>query len=185
MAVHYEVLIKGKEKVLRAYIDGYMRGQNQRDGYFYSKDHPVDLRPIREFIKYHGDVLHLICTADLRSTIRTAIRQAPKEYEFEVVKMRKITRGYFHFKFYTANRRSAGGIKRLLARLPDGVKLVDYTPREIFRPGAEGAELYSPVHHYVYRGKGVVEGDAAGVHEMHRRMTANEFFSCKKIEIHH
>ena len=185
MSAHYEVIIKGREKILRAYIDGYMRGCGVHDGYFFSKDHPIDLRPIREFIKYHGDVLHLICAADLRPMVRTAVKQAPSEYKFQIVKMRKITRGYFHFKFYTANRRAAAGIKRVLSKLPTGVKLVDFIPKEIVRPDARGAELYSPLHDYVYRGNGVVEGDAAGVHELHHRMEANEYISCKKIEIHH
>jgi len=184
MASHFEIIIKGKEKELRPYIDGYMRGQGVRDGYFFSKDQPIDLRPIREFIKYHGDVLHLICLSDLRPTIRTAIKQAPAEYEFEIVKFRKITRGYFHFSFYTAHRRSAGVIKRMLSDLPPGVKLVDFSPKEIVRPGAKGAELYTPVHDYIYRGKGVVEGDAEGVYEMHQRLSANEFFNCKKLDIH-
>lgn len=185
MASHYEVVIKGNEKLLRAYISGYMTGKGLREGYIFSKEHPIDLRPIRDFLKYHGDVLHLICSSELRSVIRTAVNRAPEKYGFEIVKMDRISRGYFHFKFYTAHRKSATGIKRLLSRLPAGVKLVDFEPKEVIRPDAKGAELYSPVHHFVYRGKGVAEGDAAGIYELHRRMEDNEFFNCKKIEIHH
>lgn len=187
MATYYEIIVKGDSRLARAYVSGYFRGRNvgRGQGYGFGEDSPLDLDFLRDLVKFHGSVLHMFCEASLRSGLLSAIRRAPKRYRFEVVETRRIRRAYFRFRFKTANRQVAGRIKRLLSTLPDGVKTADYEPKEIVDPSAEGAEIYTPVHEYVFRGKGVIEGTPDGVYQVHRRMVENDFISCDSMVLHY
>ena len=183
-AIYYEYTIKGDEDALCAYLDGFLRGKGIKEGYFFTKDHPFQSHQIKEMIKYHGAVGHLICQSKLRQLVQSAIRQDNK-LGFEVKDTRKIKNCSFHFEFETANRTVAGTIKRALAKLVPGVDLIDYDPEEVVDPKAKGPEGYAPLHSYTFKGAGLVEGDIAGVLKTHTRLSKNEFIDCEDIEVHH
>lgn len=186
MAVnYYEYIIKGDEDTLCAYIGGFLRAKGIKEGCFFSKDCPFHRHQIREMIEYHGEVTHLICRSSLRSVIESAIRQSDDQLEFEIKETLEISKGSFHFKFETANRKVAGTIKRALGRMPDDVKIVDYEPEEVVNPKAKGPEGYAPLHSYTFEGEGLIEGDIAGVLKVHERLAKNEFVKCDDIEVHH
>jgi hypothetical protein len=171
--------------VIRAYLEGFFVGKGIKEGFVFTDESPYNLEAIKERFKFHGETLHLICEASLRGPIGTAIKKAPEEMKLEVVETAKVTRAYFHFEFDTANRPVAGRIKRIFSSLPRGVCLTDFEPEEIINPQAKGVEGYAPLHSYLYKGSGVVEGDAAGVHEVYKRMDQHAHFDLHDIDIHH
>lgn len=184
MAVkHYDFVIKGESSVLCAYLEGFLRGKGIKSGYFFTEDHPIHKHFLKELVKYHGDVVHLICRSNLRPAIRSAITQSAGRFIFEIQESKSLTGARFDFKFNTASRSVAGLIKRLLGRHPAGVKLVDYEPREIVDPGAKGAEGYAPLHEYTFEGKGTIVGDFEGVIKVYEKLESNEFIDCDDIEI--
>jgi len=182
---HYDFIIKGNEDKLCAYLNGYLRGKGVKSGYIFTSCHPFKSHFLKELIKYHGDVVHLICRPAIRPVIRAALKQAPVEYEWEIVESRSVKKATFEFKFETANRQVAGTIKRLLGRHPEGVRLVDYEPKEVFDPDARGSEGYAPLHEYTFRGKGTIVGDVDGILKVYQKLTGNQFIHCEEIEIHH
>ncbi len=184
MAVkHYDFFIKGTPEVIVAYLDGYLRGKGVRGGYLFTEDLPFQSHTIKEFLKYRGDVVHVICRGSLRPVIRAAIRQGSEEHDFEFVDSRSLKSANFGFKFKTANKQVAGTIKRLLRRLPAGVKIVDFKPCETQNPGAKGAEGYAPLHHYSYCGEGIVRGNIESVLKLYYRFSANDFLRCEEIDL--
>lgn len=186
MAVkHYDFVIKGGEKELCAYLLGFLRGKGVKSGYLFTSCYPFQSHFLKELIQYHGEVVHLICRANLRTVIVNAIRQRPEGSDFEIVESRPVVNTTFDFKFSTANRTVAGAIKRLLGRHPAGVKLVDYEPEEVINPGAKGVEGYAPLHEYEFRGKGTIVGDVEGVLKVRQKLEGNEFINCDEIEIHY
>jgi hypothetical protein len=186
MAVkHYDFIIKGGNDELCAYLQGFLRGKGIKSGYLFTSCHPFQSHFLKELVHYHGEVVHLICRANLRSVVAAAIRQSPEGSDFEIVESKPISRTTFHFKFNTANRSVAGAIKRLLGRHPAGVKLVDYEPEEAVYPDAKGAEGYAPLHEYTFRGKGTIVGDVEGVLKVRQKLEGNEFIHCDEIEIHY
>lgn len=180
---YYEIIIKGDDELARAYVEGWFIGRDIKDGYEFGEDEALDLGHVRNLIKYHGSVLHMICESSLRGELKRAIRQAPEEYEFEIVESRLIQRACFKFEFSTANRRVAGQIKRIFSTLPEGVRAVDYQPKEIVDPSARGAEMYSPAHAYEFKGKGSIEGDPDGVYDVHVRMDDHQLIKVRDIEL--
>lgn len=182
---YYDFIIKGPERELCAYLNGYLRGKGVKSGYLFTGCHPFESHFLKELIHYHGEVVHLICRANLRSMITAAVKQSPEELDSEIVESKPVTKATFGFKFDTANRSVAGAIKRLLGRHPAGVKLIDYEPEETFNPDAKGAEGYAPLHEYTFSGKGTIVGDVEGVLKVRQKLTGNEFIHCDEIEIHH
>ena len=64
MAVkHYDFFVKGNAEIVVAYLDGFLRGKGVRGGYLFTEDLPFQTHSIKEYIKFHGDVVHLICRA--------------------------------------------------------------------------------------------------------------------------
>jgi hypothetical protein len=184
MAVkHYDFVIKGESTVLCAYLEGFLRGKGIKSGYFFTEDYPIQSHYIKELIKYHGDVVHLICRSNLRPAIRSAIPQSAGRFIFEIKESKSLTGATFDFKFKTASRPVGGIIKRLLGRHPAGVKLVNYEPKEIVDPDAKGPEGYAPLHEYTFGGRGTIVGDIEGVLKVYEKLECNEFIDCDDIEI--
>jgi hypothetical protein len=180
---YYELIIRGDDRGVSAYIDGLMRGKGVKGGYLSTKGLPVEIGHLREFVKYHGEVAHVICEAALRATIESAIKQAGESYGFQVVDTKKLSGAAFRFECSTANRKVAGEIKRALARLPEGVRLADYEPEEIVDKDAEVVEVYTPAHPYEFRAQGVVTGDVTAVLRMRAKLGENEFFHCHDVTL--
>ncbi len=181
----YEIIIRGNTDEARLFLRGFLAGRGEKAGFIFTKDNGFTLSHIRDIVKYHGDVVHLVCNAALRKSITAAVKSAPADLDLEIVESRPIVRASFEFKFSTANRKVAGSIKRLLGRIPDGAQLTGYAPEEIVDPDAEGQELYSPTHEYEFRGQGTVEGDPFAVKSVFDKLKDNEFFKCEGIELQH
>lgn len=184
MAVkYYDFFVKGNTEAVVTFIDGFMRGKGVKSGYIFTKDLPFRTHIIKEFIKFHGDIVHLICRGSLRSAIRSAIRQGGDMHEFELVESRSLERAFFEFKFTTANRKSAGTIKRLLGSVSGGARVVDCEPEETVNPGAKGTEGYAPLHEYQFSGSGVVEGGVEAVLKFWHKFSSNDFVVCEEIDL--
>jgi hypothetical protein len=184
MATYYEVIVKGGDRDVVPYVMGYVAG-SKASGIFVASEAGFHLKALRDRIKHHGDVQHIICDDAQRVGLRKAIEMAAERYGFAVECEDKIARAYFHFEFSTPSRKVADDIKKVLGSLPAGVKHTDYAPEEILHPDAKGAEVYSPAHEYEFRGKGVIEGDVAGVIDVRAALKQIEFAKADEIELHH
>jgi hypothetical protein len=183
MAGYYEIIVRGDVRDLVPYVAGYAEGSGASHIYF-AHESGFHLKALRDRIKHHGEVQHIICPQDQRPRIKAALESAAARYEFEILEESKIERAYFHFGFDTPSRDVAAAIKKIIAKLPSGVTTMDYTPEEIIDPDAKGTEVYSPAHEFVFRGKGVIEGDVAGVIETRTLLADIEFVRCDEIDLH-
>ena len=184
MAHYYEIIIHGDDRELTAYLTGYgAAGGVGR--LIFAEEAGFKVKELRERIKHHGEVRHVISDAAHRSRLHAALEAAAPRYHFEIKEERKIERAYFHFEFETPSRGVADSIKKVFGRLPAGVTVTDYSPEEIIDPKASSAELYAPEHEYVFRGEGVIEGDVFGVIDAHAALADIEFTRCDEIEVHH
>jgi len=184
MATYYEFIIKGDDEPTRAYIEGYFRGKGVERGYLFVEDNPISVQHLKEVVKFGGGVFHVLCTATIKPSLESAIRSAPEELELEIMETHKLRRAYYHFKFKTANRDVAKEIKKIIEELPEDTHVTDYDPQEIIDPSAHGAEGYAPVHEYVFKGKGVIEGDPGGVWQTYGKMVEHDHVHCDDVVVH-
>jgi len=185
MATYYELIIKGNDDVVFAFLEGYFRGKGVQKGFRFGKDLPIHKNHFKEFMEYHGQVVHLIVESSLRAGVESALRAIGEKFELELRDAHRIRRGYFHFKFKTFNRDIAQQIKRAMRTLPAGAKLTDYDPKERIDPEGKGKEGYAPLHEYEFRGKGVIEGEIVAVWKTHMKFEDIEFIESEGICIHH
>lgn len=181
--VYYELLVKGNEDKMFAYLNGYLTAKKIKEGVIFCDECPFNIHELRELIRYHGEVAHIACRAGLRQTVLSALRSAPAAYSFEVKKERKISKASFEFKFETFSKKVAGGLKRMFAQMPTGLKLSEYEPEEKIDPDAAGIERYAPAHDYRFAGKGKVTGNAETLLDFHRRLSQSDFIKLEKIEL--
>ena len=165
---HYaEFVIHGDDREVVAYLRGVAAGSALERGLLFAADAGFRISALRERLKYHGEVTHVICDASQRDRLRAAIAQAAPRYAFEIKEERTIERAYFPFSFETPNRKVAEKIKGVLDSLPKGVKAADYAPKEVIDP------------------RGVIEGDVAGVVATRRALLDIDFTKCDEIAVHH
>jgi len=183
---HYaEFVIHGDDREIVAFLAGFAAGSGQEQAFVFAAEAGFRISALRERLKHHGEVTHVICDAPHRDRLRAAIEKAAPRFDFEIKEERRIERAYFPFSFETPNRQAAEAIKGVLGSLPKGVKAADYAPQEVTDPSARGPEVYSPVHEYTFSGRGVIEGDVLGVVETRRALTGIEFTKCDEIAVHH
>ena len=180
-AVYYELLVKGNEDKLFAYLNGYLAGKKIKQGVIFCDECPFNIHELRELIRYHGEVSHVVCRAGLRQTVLSALRSSPATYSFEVKKDRKITKASFEFKFETFSKKVAGGLKRTFTQMPAGLKLIDFEPEEKIDPDAAGIERYAPAHDYRFEGSGAVSGNVEMLLDFHRRLSQSDFVELEEI----
>lgn len=184
-ATFHEMLIKGDYDKVYAYVNGYLLGKGMKSGYLFSREHAFEIQHLRELIKYHGEVVHLLCTSSVRTAVVRAINNAPEQLRFEIKKTQPVSRAYFEFKFEVFNRKIAAQLKRMMKTMPKGVTVCDYAPHEEVSPEGAGVEAYAPMHDYVFRGSGVVEGDPVGVLKTHEKFADHDHIQVSHIDVHH
>jgi hypothetical protein len=108
---------------------------------------------------------------------------AVPRYRFEIKAEHTFERARFGFEFDTPSRKVADELKKLLAKLPDGLTLSGFAPRESTDPRASSTELYAPDHDYRFAGRGIVSGDVFAVVDLRARLGAIDFTDCAEIEV--
>lgn len=185
MAHYTEFLVRGDDTAVVAWLGGYAAGSGVGRQIVFAHEAGFQLKKLRERIRHHGEVVHVIVASAHAGWLRAALEAAAPRHRFEVLEERKIGRAYFHFEFETPSEKVAARIKQVFASLPPGVTPTDYQPREVLDPAAKGTEVYTVEHHYVYRGEGVLEGDVDGVVRVFAALSDIDFVKCDEIEVHH
>jgi hypothetical protein len=183
MATYYEFVIKGDDRDVIPYLAGFMAAAGAR-GIYFAEESGLHVQSLRERIRHHGEVQHVVCTGRARATLRNALAAASPRYRFEVKDERVLAKATFRFHVETPSRKVADRIRRSLEALPPNVAVAGFDPSEEVDPSSGGAQVYTPVHRYTFRARGDVEGDVAGVIEVRRKLSAIDFVDCEEIELH-
>ena len=180
--VFYELIIKGKEKIIDAFLRGFFLGRNIKKGFYMCDEHHMCEDPGRGFLHFK-DYVHLICRTDIKTGLESAIEQAPKDLGLKLYDTRKVTRAKFSFKFEIFNKKMGTSLKRMLNAPPKGVRLIGFTDQEDINPEAKGVEMFAPLHEYSYSGEGQVDGDIEAVIHYYQKLDAIDLFNATEIKL--
>jgi hypothetical protein len=172
----YELLIEGPEGALESLLADprdVIRGPELRLAESSMADR------ILEFL--HAQTHHLVFASATRSReLVEAIREHP---ELTLEAVREVLGGRFGFKAEAYNREIGQKIHAALNDdLPAGVDCIDLE-KEKTEPDAKGVELFAPVHEYIYKARGTIEGTAPGILEMNRRLCRLDFVHEEPLEL--
>ena len=173
----YQLLIDGREQDLKSLLASHdgevILGADLR----LASESLADR--VLEFI--HARTHHLVfAPEDLARQLARAIGQNPDlrlEGAWEVIE------GRFGFKAEAYSPEIGDRIHDALSSdLPAGIACLDLEKEEV-DPEAKGIELFTPVHEYVYKARGTVEGTPPGILEMNRRLHRLDFVHEEPLEL--
>jgi hypothetical protein len=174
------LLVRGDERDLKPYLAGCAAAASLPRIVF-ADEAGFQIRALRERIRHHGEVVHVIVEEPVAPHVRTALAAAAPRYHFEIKQERTLEHARFEFKFETPSRDVAAKLKALLGALPRGLKLANYAPEEKTDREASSTELYTPEHDYQFAGGGEISGGIFAVVDFRAALCAIDFTHCDEI----
>jgi len=158
----YEVVFRGKPKVVRAFMAGLVLGAAKEAKVFYSYEmgihHEGKVEKLAEMVGLRADDVHVIVDGDTSALLKKLTRTIAANTGLEITSHRHIRSAAIAFSFQAYARKYDDDIIALLNELPAGLKLVDYKHDVIVDPTAKGVEAYAVAHDFESSGKGMVTG---------------------------
>jgi|AMWB02.1.fsa_nt_gi hypothetical protein len=184
----FEVVFEGHFNTVRGYVEGLQDGMGMDCKFFFSSEAGIEAETlselIREWVSLGHKLHHVVMEEALFDKIKDVLSKKSRHalMTCSSIKSSKIVRGAaFDFEFEAYARKYADEIKALLSRLPQGVSLRDYKPEEKINHKAEGVELYTPAHDYIFRGKGRIAGPVEQVIVFRRVFDEHPLVDVKKV----
>ncbi len=158
----YEVVFRGKPKVVRAFLAGLIMGAGRKATVFYSYEegihHEGKVEKLAEFVGIRADDVHVIVDGETSALLKKLARRITGTTGLEITSHRRIRSASMDFDFHAYARKYDQEIVALLDRLPAGLKLRGYKHDVVVDPRAKGVEAYAVAHDYEARGEGTVTG---------------------------
>lgn len=157
-----EVVLRGKPKVVRAFIQGLILGSGTDATVFYNYSdgirHDGKVAQLAEMVGVRATECHVVVDAATSAMVKRLTRRIERETGLEIVQHRRVRSAAMAFTFETFALRYHDELLALLKKLPEGLRLRGFK-HEIKRDaGAKGVEAYTAVHHFESDGKGEVTG---------------------------
>ncbi len=138
---------------------------------------------LRELIGGKGRLIHLVVSAALAARVQAAAPRLEAEAELRVVAVKPLRGGRCAFSCHAFTRGHAQELRGLLAALPTGAAVADYSETERVDKEAAGVEAYSPAHEYELKAEGVLTGAVDAVIAARRRLAEHALMKLERIEL--
>jgi hypothetical protein len=180
MSSWYEMVIEGREEDIRDLLPGVA---SDGDRPFWGEELEMQGGSfpdrIRELLGARAHHLLYVPSTQVGALVR-AIEGKP---EIRLERVREILSGRFPFKAKAYSPEVAAKIREVLhGQLPPGVTLEEHEEEKV-DPDAKGVELYTPVHDYTWRCRGIFSGLPPGIFQMHRTLQALDFVHQEKLDL--
>nr|MEE4267025.1 hypothetical protein [Candidatus Krumholzibacteria bacterium] len=159
---YFEVVFKGKPKVVRAFLSGLVMGSGAEGDIYYSYSegvfHEGKAEKFKELTHFRAIDCHVIMDRETSALVKKMQKSIATETGLEITSHRSIRSASIELSFEAFARRYNDEIVTFLKSLPKGLKLEGFEHDVELHPEAKGVEAYSPSHHYEAKGKGTVTG---------------------------
>ncbi|HOP39749.1 MAG TPA: hypothetical protein PLI53_01775 [Geobacteraceae bacterium] len=186
--VFIEAVIESHFDTARGYIEGLQDGMGTDYIFFFSSEWGIVSETfselIKEWISLGHRLHHVILEQELFAKLENALAKKDKGAllnSSSLKSYKKVKSACFNFKFDAYARKYADEIKELILKLPEGVSLENYKPEEKINHDAEGVELYTPAHDYIFHGKGTIRGPIEKVVPIHQLLDDYPLIETEKI----
>lgn len=158
----YEVVFRGKPKVVKAFVKGLMMGADRNVAIYFSFDegvhHEGTAEKLKEMVGIRAVDCHLIVDTEASALLKKLARRIVDETGLEITSHRSIRSASMAFEYHAYASQYSTEIVALLKNLPQGLRLRGYRHDEKRNPKAKGVEAYSVVHDFEAAGEGTVSG---------------------------
>lgn len=172
-----ELIVEGDEKTVSGFIRGLFVGAKNTDWPVFHDELGIESETFAEQLKgwvgLSEQLTHLVVDDDALNLVRTALAD-PRCPGITLRDARPVLAATFEFKVKVFTEEAAAAVRDIFERVPPDIEVQGWAPTETRRDAdAAGVELYSPVHHYRFEGRGVASGPFRRmlyVHEQARRI---------------
>ena len=184
----YEVVFRGKPKVVRGFLHGLVMGAGADAQVFFSFTdgiaHEGKLERLAGKVGLHEADCHVVVDAGLAKLLKSLRKRIEQETGLEIASHRRVrsARLAFRFKAYTPHHDDEilDAVKK---NVPAGVRLKEFEHDVKSDPSSRGVEAYAPAHHYESEGRGVLTGPVDALVAMHRRLEGYPLIEDDDIEL--
>jgi hypothetical protein len=180
------IVVEGREGDLRAFVAGYLgdRGAEPTRVVF-GDDVRLQRESLHERLRalLRGGYHAIVVPDELVGSLQDALSRAGSGVGLRMVDRHPVATGSFTFATEVYSRDVSAQIRAIVEPLPLGVRLTQHSESEDERTDATGVELYAPVHDYVYRTRGTLEGPVDGILEIRRRLGEIEALQLEPLQL--
>ena len=182
-----ELVVEGREQVLRAFVVGFGVGRGVSGQVLFGADCALEPESFGERLRelFGAGSHHLVFAgAPLADALAAALAAAGTELGLRLAGRRSVESASFAVRAEVFSRALAEEIRALLfASLPEGVGVEGLAESEEAHPEAHGPEPFAPLHEHVYRASGRITGALPGVVEMRRRVADRDFVEAGPVRV--
>ena len=185
-----ELVVEGPFTMVKGFLLGFLACRKPEGKYFFHRKDNIRRETFGEFVKELFELenyVHFCLEDDVIEPFKTAINLYTKITGYKIKSIKAIKGAEFSFAAEIFNKKIAEGFKEILKNLPEDVKLDDYYPSEQINKDAKGIESYAPLHEYIFRSKGTITGDFAGLMDLYtkiKRGNLSDFVMLSQIRLH-
>lgn len=183
----YEVVFRGKPKVVRAFISGLLLGSGHEASIYFNFLHGVFHEgrgeKLAELVGFRADDCHMIVDGQTSALIKKLGKRIATETGLEITAHRSIRSAGMKFCFQTFAPAYDQEIVNALKNLPRGLRLEDFKHDVKLNPQAKGVESYAPAHDYEGSGKGEIKGRIDLLIEFREQMVNYPLIKAEQIRL--
>lgn len=158
----YEVVFRGKPKVVKAFLKGLMMGAGRDVPVYFNYDegvfHEGRSEKFKEMFGIRAVDCHVIVDGQGSAYLKKMARRIAAETGLEITAHRRIRSASMAFEYHAYAPRYSAEIVSVLEGRVKGLRLRNYTHKEKRDPTAKGVEAYSVAHDYEATGSGTITG---------------------------
>ncbi|APF20533.1 hypothetical protein Calab_1328 [Caldithrix abyssi DSM 13497] len=184
-----EIVIEGPFMMVKGFLLGFLACKKPKGKYFFHRKENIRRETLKEFVKELFELenyVHLCLEDELIEPFKQVVDLYTKKTGYVIKSIKPIKGAAFSFAAEIFEKDMGSSFKQIVEHLPEGVSLKNYTPSEIIEKDAKGFESYAPLHEYIFRAKGEIEGDFEGVIDTYmkiKRSDLNNFVICSEIKL--
>jgi hypothetical protein len=160
----HELVMKGSEEALRAFVAGFAAGRGEPAPCLFGQDLGLEPGSLGERLKAllaAGSHHVLLAPARLAGPLAEAVAAHGAGVGLALERRRLIETAAFAFRIEVFSRELAAEFRDVLVKsLPAYVHVDGFSEEEEIHPEARGPEPFAPLHEYTYRASGQVEAGA-------------------------
>ena len=185
-----EIVIKGPFFLVKGFIMGYLYGVEKKFEYFFHRKTGIRRETFKNIIKEYFEFenyVHLCIENDVLPKFLSAIEKSHDKIGLSVESIRNIKSANFSFSYEVFNENLSQELKLIFKKKKkEKLKIIDYQPIDQKCKGANGVEGYAPIHAFISKGSGKVEGNFYDVMQLFlsvKRCAASNFITCTDISL--
>jgi len=183
----YEVVFRGKPKVVRGFLHGLTLGANPDAQVFFSFtdgiNHEGKVERFVEKVGLRNPEVHVVVDAETSRIIKSLAKRIVQQTGLEIVTHRRVKSARLPFRFHAYTPKLDDEILALVKKIPAGVKLKDFRHNVTSDPASKGVEAYAPAHDYEATGEGELVGPVDLLVDLRRKMHDIPLIEDQDIEL--